>query len=144
MAGPVFREVADKLMSMDALSPDSNRLASYMALMKKDSAAYYYAGSSDEIKNVLHTLHMPCADSSHDKKWAGVYRENDHPVVKAKNEESKHVPDVKGMGLKDALFLLESKNIQVVTRGIGKVKQQSIPAGTIVLKNQKLILDLNE
>ena len=44
VAGPVFREVADKLMSMDAMSPDSTQLASYTELLKKDSTAYYYAG----------------------------------------------------------------------------------------------------
>ncbi len=89
-------------------------------------------------------LQMPYADSSRNKKWAGVYRENNQPVVKAKNEDAKQVPDVKGMGLKDALYLLECRDIRVATRGTGKVRQQSIPAGTIVSKNQKLILDLNE
>ena len=143
MAGPVFREVADKLMSMEALTPDSLQLASYTDLLKKDSTAYYYAGSTDEIKNIFYTLQMPYADSSRDNKWAGVYRQKNQPVVKAKNEEMKKVPDVKGMGLKDALFLLESRDMKVITRGTGKVKQQSIPAGTIVSKNQKLILDLN-
>jgi cell division protein FtsI (penicillin-binding protein 3) len=143
VAGPVFREVADKLMSLDALSPDSNQLSSYTGLMKRDSTAYYYAGSSDEIKNIFYTLKMLYADSSHDKKWSGVYREKNQPVVKSKNEEQKLIPDVKGMGLKDALFLLESRDIRVATRGTGKVKQQSILPGTIVLRNQKLILDLN-
>ena len=65
-------------------------------------------------------------------------------IVKAKNEDAKQVPDVKGMGLKDALYLLECRDIRFVIRGTGKVRQQSIPAGTIVSKNQKLILDLNE
>jgi cell division protein FtsI (penicillin-binding protein 3) len=143
VAGPVFREVADKLMSMDALSPDSIQLSSYTGLLKRDSTAYYYAGSSDEIKNIFYTLQMPYADSSHDKKWSGVYREKNQPVVKSKIEEQKLVPDVKGMGLKDALFLLESRDIRVSTRGTGKVKQQSILPGTIVSRNQKLILDLN-
>jgi cell division protein FtsI (penicillin-binding protein 3) len=143
VAGPVFREVADKLMSMDVLSLESNQLASYAGLLKKDSTAFYYAGSSDEIKRVFYTLQMPYVDSSHDKKWVGVYRDNNQPVVKAKNEEQKLVPDVKGMGLKDALFLLESRDIRVATRGTGKVKQQSILPGTIVSRNQKLILDLN-
>ena len=143
VAGPVFREVADKLMSMDALSPDSNQLSSYTDLLKRDSTAYYYAGSSDEIKNIFYTLKMPYSDSSHDKKWSGVFREKNQPVVKSKNEEQKLIPDVKGMGLKDALFLLESRDIRVATRGTGKVKQQSILPGTIVSRNQKLILDLN-
>jgi cell division protein FtsI (penicillin-binding protein 3) len=143
VAGPVFREVADKLMSMEALSPDSIRLNAYTDLLKKDSTTYYYAGATEEIKNVLFTLRMSYADSSRDKKWAGVYREHNQPVVKAKNEEKKLVPDVKGMGLKDALYVLESRDIRVMARGTGKVKQQSITAGTIVSKNQKLILDLN-
>jgi cell division protein FtsI (penicillin-binding protein 3) len=144
VAGPVFREVADKLMSLDVQMADSIRLASYTSLLKKDSSAYYYAGESDGIKKVFHTLQMNYADSSRDKRWSGVYRENNQPVIKAKNEEQKQIPDVKGMGLKDALFLLESKDIKVTTRGTGKVKQQSIPAGSLVSKNQKLILDLNQ
>jgi cell division protein FtsI (penicillin-binding protein 3) len=143
VAGPVFREVADKLMSMEALTPDSLQIASYTDLLKKDSTAYYYAGSTDEIKNIFYTLKMPYADSSRDNKWSGVYRQNSRPVVKAKTEEMKKVPDVKGMGLKVALYLLESRDLKVIARGTGKVKQQSISAGTIVLKNQKLILDLN-
>jgi cell division protein FtsI (penicillin-binding protein 3) len=143
VAGPVFREVADKLMSLEALTPDSNQLAAYTWLMKKDSSAYYYAGATEEIKKILYTLQMPFSDSSGDKKWSGVYREKEQPLVKAKNEESRQVPDVKGMGLKDALFLLESCNIQVLTKGSGKVKQQSITPGTLVSKNQKLILELN-
>jgi cell division protein FtsI (penicillin-binding protein 3) len=143
VAGPVFREVADKLMSMESVSPDSIQLASYTSLLKKDSTAYYYAGSADDIKYVFSALQLPYTDSSREKKWVGVYRENNQPIVKAKNEEKKLVPDVKGMGLKDALFILESRNIRVGMRGSGKVKQQSIAAGTLVTKNQKLILDLN-
>ena len=143
VAGPVFREVADKLMSMEALTPDSLQLASYTDLLKKDSTAYYYTGYTDEIKNIFYTLKMPYADSSRDNKWSGVYRQNSQPVVKAKTEEMKKVPDVKGMGLKDALYLLESRDLKVIARGTGKVKQQSISAGTIVSKNQKLVLDLN-
>jgi len=144
VAGPVFREVADKLMSLEPVSADSNLIFSYTTMMKKDSSAYYYAGNTGEIKNVLLTLHMPFADSSLEKKWSGVYRQNNQPVVKAKVEEQKQVPDVKGMGLKDALFLLESREIKVATRGSGRVRQQSIMPGTLVSKNQKLILDLNE
>jgi cell division protein FtsI (penicillin-binding protein 3) len=143
VAGPVFREVADKLMSMDAQTPDSLQLASYTDFLKKDSTAYYYAGSTNDIKNIFYTLRMPYADSSRENKWSGVYRQNNQPVVKAKNEELKKVPDVKGMGLKDALYLLESRDLKVIARGTGKVKQQSILAGTMISKNQKLILDLN-
>ena len=144
VAGPVFREVADKLMSIDASSPDSNAIFLYTSLLKKDSSAYYYAGSTDEIKNIFQTLQMPLEDSSGDKKWAGVYKQNNQSVIKAKTAEQKHVPDVKGMGLKDALFLLETRDIHVYAKGTGKVRQQSLPPGTMIEKNQKLILELSE
>jgi cell division protein FtsI (penicillin-binding protein 3) len=143
VAGPVFREVSDKLMSLEAIATDSNSINYFTSQIKKDSTAYYYAGSTNELKNVMQTLQISYADSSRNEKWAGLYREKNQPVVKAKNEDARQVPDVKGMGLKDALFLLESRDIRVATRGRGKVKQQSIPAGTPVTKNQKLTLDLN-
>ena len=103
-------------MSLEALTPDSTQLASYTGLLKKDSTAYYYAGSTEEIKNIFYSLKMPYADSSRDNKWSGVYRQNSQPVVKAKNEEMKKVPDVKGMGLKDALYLLETRDMKARAR----------------------------
>jgi cell division protein FtsI (penicillin-binding protein 3) len=143
VAGPVFREVADKLMSMEPLKQNSNQIEAYTWLLKKDSGAYYYSGATEEIKNVMNALQISYADSSRDKRWSGLYSEKEQPLVKAKNTEPHRVPDVKGMGLKDALYLLESARFQVITKGSGKVKQQSIPPGSLVSKNQKLILELN-
>jgi cell division protein FtsI (penicillin-binding protein 3) len=143
VAGPVFREVADKLMSMEPLTPGGNQIDAYTWLIKKDSSAYYYAGRTEEIKNIMHSLQITYADSSRDKNWSGIYKDKEQPLVKAKNDDQHRVPDVKGMGLKDALYLLESSKFQVVTKGTGKVKQQSIAPGTPVTKNQKLILELN-
>ena len=42
------------------------------------------------------------------------------------------IPDVLGMGARDAVFLLESRGVKVKLRGRGKVKSQSIYAGTAV------------
>ncbi len=143
VAGPVFREVADKLMSLESSAPNSYQLASYTTMVNKDSVNYSFPGAADAIKNVLLTLQIPYSDSSRNKIWAGVSRENGAPVVRSRNEERKQMPDVKGMGLKDALYLLESRSIAVTTRGTGKVRQQSISAGSAITKYQKLTLDLN-
>jgi cell division protein FtsI (penicillin-binding protein 3) len=144
VAGPVFREVADKLMSLEKDNPDNNLYTS-VALMKKDSSAYYFAGVIQEMKTVLQTLDMPYLDSSEGKKWGRMFPVNQQPVIATATnmQDAKRVPDVKGMGLKDALYLMESRNIQVLARGTGKVSQQSIPPGTAIEKNQKLVLELN-
>jgi cell division protein FtsI (penicillin-binding protein 3) len=52
-------------------------------------------------------------------------------------------PNVKGMGLKDAIYLLENKGFMTVVYGKGKIVSQSIEAGTNFKKGQKIILMLN-
>jgi cell division protein FtsI (penicillin-binding protein 3) len=60
------------------------------------------------------------------------------------HESSKHtVPDVTGMGAKDAVYQLESRHIKARIKGRGKVKSQSIHAGSAVKHGMvcELILD---
>ncbi|MEJ0083801.1 MAG: hypothetical protein WDM78_23285 [Puia sp.] len=54
LPGLFSEKVADKLMSMEALTPTAYNFASYTGFLKKDSTAYYYAGSTDEIKNIFY------------------------------------------------------------------------------------------
>lgn len=52
------------------------------------------------------------------------------------------VPMVVGMGLKDAIYLLESVGLRVVVNGRGTIKEQSIEAGQQVRRNQTIVLKL--
>lgn len=56
-------------------------------------------------------------------------------------EEGK-VPNVKGMGLTDAIYLLERSGLKVTHSGSGKVKSQSIPAGREIA-NKDLTIHLS-
>jgi cell division protein FtsI (penicillin-binding protein 3) len=52
------------------------------------------------------------------------------------------VPDVEGMGAKDAVFMLKKRGLDVSLQGSGEVKSQSIPSGTPTTKGQKIKLNL--
>lgn len=52
------------------------------------------------------------------------------------------MPDVSGMGLRDALYILESSGLQVTISGNGKVLSQSLPAGNKIIKGQRIHLQL--
>ena len=52
------------------------------------------------------------------------------------------MPDVTGMGAKDAVYLLESRGLKVKLHGRGKVKSQSYPAGNAVMKGCECVLTL--
>ena len=62
------------------------------------------------------------------------------PQLQQKKYSRGVVPDVTGMGARDAVYGLESCGVRVVVRGRGKVKSQSIPAGTSV--KQGMVCDL--
>ena len=56
-----------------------------------------------------------------------------HEVVLAPvNTQKSVVPDVIGMGARDAVYLLENRGVKAKIRGRGKVKSQSIYSGTAV------------
>jgi cell division protein FtsI (penicillin-binding protein 3) len=52
------------------------------------------------------------------------------------------MPDVRGMGAKDVLYLLEQKGFRVELVGVGKVKKQSVLPGTKLIKKQLIQLYL--
>ena len=52
-------------------------------------------------------------------------------------------PAVIGMGLKDAVYLLENKGLKVVATGRGRVFNQSLLAGTPFKKGQTVTISLN-
>lgn len=59
------------------------------------------------------------------------------------NTSKQVMPDVKGMGARDAVFVLEKRGIKVQLAGRGKVSEQSIEAGTPIKKGVHCKLTLN-
>ncbi|GAB1360668.1 hypothetical protein MASR1M31_24910 [Porphyromonadaceae bacterium] len=53
------------------------------------------------------------------------------------------IPNVVGMGAKDAVYLLESRGLRVGLSGRGKVTQQSITPGSRLSRGQYIALTLN-
>lgn len=138
VAAPVFREIADKLY---ALSADEQKI--FIAKSLVDSSSYRWSGYSSDVKKVLDGLAFKYADSLSAEKWGYVSGNNVQPVMKPVAVVKQAVPDVKGMGLKDALYLLENMNVKVEIRGKGKVTSQSLAAGTTISKGQTMLLELN-
>jgi cell division protein FtsI (penicillin-binding protein 3) len=52
------------------------------------------------------------------------------------------VPEVTGMGLSDALYVLGNAGYKVSARGSGTVMKQSVTAGSAIPKGSKIIIEL--
>lgn len=137
LAAPVFREIATKVYAMYV---DKKTPVMYAA--RRDSSTYFYAGNTADLKNIYGTLKMSYKDSAKQGEWSSVYASGYQPVIKAGAVSSSVMPNVRGMGLKDALYLLENMGLKVSVRGKGKVTSQSVPAGTTLVKGAAVVLDL--
>ena len=137
LGAPVFREIATKLYAMYV----EKKINSIYAA-KKDSAAYYYAGYTNDIKNVFTKLNIGFSDSVKQANWSTVYSNKYQPVIKEKNIVSKLMPDIRGMGLKDALYMLENMGLKVQAKGKGKVMMQSVQAGAALAKGMTVFVQL--
>jgi cell division protein FtsI (penicillin-binding protein 3) len=139
IAGPVFKEIADKLYALNA---DRSRGIKQLALVK-DSSYNLYAGSTEDIKEVVEKLKMKYRDLAKADEWGHLFSVDDQLELNNRKVTNKVMPDIRGMGLKDALFLLENRKMKVVFRGRGKVTSQSIEPGAYVGNNQTVTLELN-
>ncbi len=138
VAGPVFKELADHLMSTDpgpGVTPT----------LTPDSSKFYYAGLTKDLKEVASTLNVGYVDSAGKGDWARMYASEPggRPTLSRETVAKQIVPDVKGMGLKDALFLLESMDMKVAVSGSGKVKSQSIQPGSPYRKKETILIQLD-
>jgi cell division protein FtsI (penicillin-binding protein 3) len=139
LGAPVFREIAIKLYAMYV---DQKPATLYSA--KKDSSTYFYAGNTKNIKQVFGTFNMWYADSVQQSNWTSVYAGNNYqPVLRTNAVREKLMPNVKGMGLKDALYLLESMGLKVTISGKGKVANQSVAPGSALAKGVTVVLELS-
>lgn len=138
VAAPVFREIADKLYAGDA-----EDMPVFMAKAATDSSKYKWSGYNEDTKSILKEMNISFTDSVAKEQWGYVYNNNNEPGLKALAVSNQVVPDVKGMGLKDALFLLENMNVKVQVKGKGKIVNQSLAAGVTIGKGQTITLELD-
>ncbi len=123
MSGVVFHHIAEGVMAQNLKrSVDAARDAS--SIMTPDVKR----GDNSAANYVLASLKTKASSNSSTN-----YRES-----------SKHtVPDVTGMGAKDAVYLLESRHVKARVKGRGKVKSQSIHAGTTIKQGMVCELTLD-
>lgn len=129
VAAPVFREIADKLMASNvSLSEPLNvrgKPVASAATLPDD------VGFKDDLVNALSAFRMKFEINNKDNDWSYIRAKGDTVNVLPRNMLSKEVvPSVVGMGLKDALYVLENRGIAVRFSGYGKVVSQSLNPGT--------------
>lgn len=135
VAGPVFREIADKVYSSD--------------LEMQQNVPTHYVGNTQLPK--VKTGNMKAVQQVYSKLGVKpLYASNTPRAVDTSNgipsQEIKYkrgtVPSVTGMGLSDALYVLGNAGYKTTVRGSGLVARQSVTGGSMIPKGSRITLEL--
>ena len=120
MAGSVFSEIAERVYAKH-LAQDLKEAKDSTAILTPDVKQ----GDRTAARYVLNEIGHA-----------------DMQIAPSPSADGKRVPNVKGMGAKDAVYLLESLGLKVHLTGMGKVRSQSIAAGNTLVKGKTIQLKL--
>ena len=134
VAGPPFREIADRIYASDAQM--YNKISSHLVGNTVNPEAKN--GPSKPVKKVYASLGIKALYASKTAKLDT----NNGVAYEEFNTVKGVMPDIKGMGLKDALFLAGNAGLKTKVKGSGKVVAQSIAAGSRIGKGLALIIEL--
>lgn len=137
LAGPVVKRVIDYIY---ARNPDWN--ASLGTAGPICYPTRIKGGDIAQMRRVADRL-SPRVDSESHAGWGTAWVDSLSGVtIRAFDVEPTVVPDVQGMGLKDALFLLENCGLHVRISGQGTVKAQSLSPGSSVRSGTVIEIEL--
>ena len=141
VSGRVFKEISDRIYG-SYLSTKK-----YIAVNTADSNQYNYFGMKNELSSIFTSLNLPYTDSAGSGFWRSLQIKNNSGILNTPlisiSTSGSVTPNVVGMGLKDAVYLLENMGLKVTATGRGRVMNQSLTAGTNFNKNQNIALLLN-
>ncbi len=138
VAGPIFKEISDKVYATSKEWFREVNTDAELTDMPQSKTGY-----KQHIEDVLDELDIPVKDRSKKSNWVTALRTDGDVELNDKTVIKNLVPDVKGMCMKDALFLLENAGLKVSVSGKGVVTNQSITPGTKAERGQHIKIEMS-
>lgn len=139
VSAPVFKEIADKVYSMAYIQHGESDYEVDKSLPVCKN------GLKKDIQTVFDGLDMDLdgVRDVRDHDWViTVSNEAEHVVVKPRQINFSTVPNARGMGLRDALYVLENSGLKVGFVGSGMVQRQSLQPGSKVPRGSYIQVEL--
>ncbi len=129
VALPIFKEITDNIFATKAIVHEAVNTKPKPVLARRNLPDRN-VGKKDDLQKVLAGLKLPYETQTKSEFAAIIATKTDSLKIRRRTIDKKTVPNVEGMGLRDALYLLENRGLRVKVKGHGKVQLQSIKPGT--------------
>jgi cell division protein FtsI (penicillin-binding protein 3) len=143
VAAPVFREIADKVYATRPNLHDGSTKPVekvQLASIAPEGRKYY----QPEASKLFEMLGLPVVNLSAGNKWVKLNPKGTllEMVTVPDTISANKMPDMAGLQLRDALYILESRGLKPSIKGRGVVSGQSIMAGDTIREGQVVELQL--
>ncbi len=139
VALPVFREIADRCFATKIQLHEAINLTPKPKLTN-NKLPVGTVGKVEDLAQVMDQIDLTYYPFTK-KEWGVLNARSDSLRIQSRTLSKNVVPNVNGMGLRDALFVLENRGLSVSINGYGKVVRQSIKPGTTI-KGQTIKITL--
>lgn len=139
VSAPVFKEIADMIYSQNLAIHDSFQAD---LLANEGTFPVIRAGKFDELNKLCNELGISNHLGDEDVDWVRSQVDNNAIIWKKNYGSNELVPNVQGMTVRDAVYLLENSGLKVNISGSGRVQNQSLRPGVRISKGQTISLDL--
>ncbi|CAD5284837.1 MULTISPECIES: penicillin-binding protein [unclassified Imperialibacter] len=139
VAAPVFKEIADKIYSQDI---DVHKEYRPAVAYQTEVFPVVRAGFLPELSMICNEFGVSNHEMADDEEWVKTRLVGKSIGWTANKVKEGLVPDVAGMTLRDALFVLENAGLKVRIEGDGRVESQSRMAGTRVSEGSEIKIKL--
>ncbi len=138
VAGTVFKDIADRVYatSLDMADERVEKLPDSGVL------PYSKGGTKQDLQTIFETLNVTIEGEDVESDWISTQAQEHKVDFSRKTFASGLVPNVKGMGAKDAVALLENMGLKVIVSGRGRVIEQSVNAGSRISKGSRIFIKL--
>jgi cell division protein FtsI (penicillin-binding protein 3) len=138
VAGSVFKEIADKIYATRFFR-DYKPAADDKITVSAPEVGNGYRDDIDEVLKSLDIRYMKMSDDD----WVATRESGDTVRLTGIKLQKGLVPDVRGMSLRDAIYILENSGLRVMANGKGRVLRQSPEHGARYAVGSVVSLDMN-
>ena len=139
VAGPVFKEIANKVYATSLFRDEQQ----YLNIPEAYDPPYSKHGNLKDLKSVFERFNIATTNENVSSKWVATVKQDSTIMLKSLDIRKGIMPNVKEMGLMDALYILENMALKVEVKGYGKVWKQSIAPGTKISPGSKVLLEMS-
>lgn len=136
ISAPVFREIADRVYATD---PDMG--LNWADSVKNSFPMPVSSGMGTDIAFLSRWMGIPISAVPM-ADWLVKKTDSTGQKLAAIPSIVRSIPDVSGMGARDAIYLLEKLGLRVRITGYGLVRKQSIQPGAAITPGEQIMLEL--